>query len=74
MSFKVGDKVSFPEYDPQGVIEHVGEITEIVQQEPLYKIKTTYGISGVMPGSKLKPVQAGGRRVNRPRTRRMKRK
>lgn len=53
MSFNVGDKVTWEEFDPEGVkygtglITRTGIVQEIVQQEPLYKVKTDYGISAV---------------------------
>ena len=53
MSFRVGDKVTWEEYDPEGVkygaglIKHTGVIEEIVPQEPLYRVKTAYGTSAV---------------------------
>jgi len=69
-AFKVGDKVEWTEYDPQGaaygvgVITVRGEVTEVIQMKPSYKVKTDYGGSYVVKPQRNLSLQAGGTRRN----------
>lgn len=67
-AFKVGDKVEWTEYDPQGAAYGMGvstvrgEVTEVIQMKPSYKVKPDYGGSYVVKPQSNLSLQAGGSR------------